>query len=76
MNIMVIHNIIKYYYYIDNIIKLINNNQLIETLEKKNISLYFTVHHKFRQLVDKFKQVNLLNILMKKIFLNAYQKQI
>ena len=42
-------------HYINNILKLINNNELIKALTKKNITLYFTVHHKVRRLKKKFK---------------------
>ena len=61
-------------YYIDNIIKLINNIQLIETLEKKNISLYFTVHHKFRQLVDKFKTSKFIEYINEKDIFECLSK--
>ena len=42
-------------YYIKNILKLINNNELKEILIKKNITLYFTLHHKVKKLKKKFK---------------------
>ena len=42
-------------YYIDNILKLINNKELIEALNKKNITLYFTLHHKIKRLKRHFK---------------------
>ena len=41
-------------YYIDNILKLINNKELIEALTKKNITLYFTLHHKIKRLKRHF----------------------
>ena len=33
--------------YIDNINKLLNNDELNQDLEKRNITLYFTLHHKY-----------------------------
>ena len=42
-------------YYINNILKLINNNELYKALTKKNITLYFTLHHKVKKLKKKFK---------------------
>ena len=42
-------------YYINNIIDLINNDNLINNLNKYNITLYFALHHKFIKYKDIFK---------------------
>ena len=47
---------------------------MIETLEKKNISLYFTVHHKFRQLVDKFKTSKFIEYINEKDIFECLSK--
>lgn len=41
--------------YINNILKLINNYKLNKVLTKKNITLYFTLHHKVKKFKKKFK---------------------
>ena len=42
-------------YYIKNILKLINDHKLNKALIKKNITLYFTLHHNIKKLKEKFK---------------------
>ena len=42
-------------YYIKNIIKLINNNELNKVLNENNITLYFTLHHMLRKYKDEIK---------------------
>ena len=46
------------YYYIHNILNLLNNEQLINNLVKHNIILYFTLHHKVLKYKQKFKISN------------------
>lgn len=41
-------------YYINNILKLISNKKLIKILKKKNIILYFTIHHKLQKYINIF----------------------
>ena len=43
-------------YYLKNIIKLISDNRLIHNLNEKNVTLYFTLHHKFRKYINFFKR--------------------
>jgi len=47
------HTISKYY--INNILKLISDRKLNKILNKKNIILYFTIHHKLRKYIKIFK---------------------
>ena len=42
-------------YYIKNIIKLINNNELNKALKEYNITLYFALHHMLRNYKDEMK---------------------
>ena len=42
-------------FYFKNILNLINNNQLENALNKNNINLYFTLHHKLRLFKNKLK---------------------
>ena len=42
-------------YYLNNIINLINNIKLNKILNEKNITLYFTLHHKLTKLQSKFE---------------------
>ena len=41
--------------YINNIVDLLNNEQLINNLANKNITLYFSLHHTVMSLKEKFK---------------------
>jgi CDP-glycerol glycerophosphotransferase (TagB/SpsB family) len=41
--------------YINNIVDLLNNEQLINNLANKNITLYFSLHHSVMSLKEKFK---------------------
>lgn len=45
-------------YYINNIMKLLNNEELIDNLLKRNITLYFTLHHQLFKYRKKFKDIN------------------
>ena len=45
-------------YYISNILKLIGNKKLIKILKEKNITLYFTIHHKLQNYINIFKKNN------------------
>ena len=45
-------------YYIKNILRLLNNNELINNLLKNNITLYFTLHHQLIKYKKKFKDIN------------------
>ena len=42
-------------YYIRNIFDLINNKQIINNLQMHNLSLYFSLHHKFHKYKKQFK---------------------
>ena len=57
-------------YYINNILKLINDKKLIKVLKEKNITLYFTLHHKFQNYFKLFKK----NIFIKYIVENKISK--
>ena len=61
-------------YYLKNIINLINNNELIKSLIKNNITLYFTLHHrlvsykkeiKINKLIKYIEQNDISNCLRK-----------
>ena len=43
-------------YYLNNIMKLINNIDLNNALKKKNITLYFTLHHRLNNLIKMFEK--------------------
>ena len=45
-------------YYINNIMKLLNNEELNNNLLKRNITLYFTLHHQLFKYRKKFKDIN------------------
>ena len=46
------------YHYINNIINLLKNDQLINNLSKKNLTLYFTLHHQLFKYKNKFEKMN------------------
>jgi hypothetical protein len=57
-------------YYIKNIFKLIGDKQLIKVLKEKNITLYFTLHHKLQKYIKLFKK----NTFIKYIVENKISK--
>jgi len=51
-------------YYIRNILNLLKNEQLINVLLKKNLILYFSIHHEFLKYENIFKSIiNIKNII-------------
>ena len=52
------------YDYFKNILFLVNNNELIETLKKNNILLYISIHHKINE-YSKYKKILLKNEIVK-----------
>ena len=53
-------------YYINNIFKFINNKELIDVLTKKNITLYFTLHHKVKRLKSHFNTSTTVKYIVEK----------
>lgn len=51
-------------YYIKNILKLIENKKLTQILRRKNITLYFTVHHKFQKYIKIFKKIPIVKYIV------------
>jgi CDP-glycerol glycerophosphotransferase (TagB/SpsB family) len=45
-------------FYINNILNLLNNEELINNLSKQNITLYFTLHHQLHKYRKKFKDIS------------------
>ena len=46
------------HFYINNIMNLLKNDQLINNLSKKNLTLYFTLHHQLYKYKNKFEKMS------------------
>ena len=62
------------YYYLKNIFKLINNEKLKDSLKNKNITLYFSFHHKQKDFKKKFKFNNFIKYLYENDISNCLSK--
>ena len=61
-------------YYINNVMNLLNNEELINNLLKQNITLYFTLHHQLIKYKNKFKDINNIKYIEESDVANCLSK--